>query len=86
MLSFVDIQGALDLVVGGVGVVELTRRPGGDQRKRRGRLVGAPLPDKVRANLWVVVDVDEIFGVAAKGLYRVGQARPSFELGDVNSP
>ena len=48
--------------------------------------VGAPLLDKVRAKLWVGVGVDGMFGVAAKGSYRIGQARPKYEMGAVKSP
>jgi hypothetical protein len=46
----------------------------------------APLLENVRPKLWVVVGVDGTFGVAAKGFYRVGHARPRLVMGAVNSP
>jgi hypothetical protein len=46
---------------------------------------GAPLLEKVRPKLWVVVGVDGMFWVAAKGLYHVGHARPKYVLRAVNS-
>ena len=41
---------------------------------------GSRLLDKVRDKFWVGVGIDGNVGVAAKGLYHVGQARPKFVL------
>jgi hypothetical protein len=62
------------------------RRAAGPATGARRQRVSLLLLEKVRAKFRVVVGVDGSVGVAAKGVYRVGQARPRHAMGAVNSP